>query len=589
MEELTLNSRPPSFGSEHVKAASIAAVVSLVLHVGMAFVAMQVDLELIARGPHERPPRKFEAVQLGSVEVNPQVQEQVLTALRDVASEAAPVVAEAVDELGVAPEEVITEPPPPEEHEVANISEPTPVPMRESWAPAHQAIVVIENRAVGDVLPGLERRLVPKIERVEDAPDIVLPGTKVRVAAVASKAPPSKPVVKPEVAEVGEKVVGGMDAPRVIVPEVVNEATAPGGTKELFEESVEEVTNVEPIERVLTARVETYTTLRDLRYGYFKLEVERAGKELLPVRPKDIILVQDCSASMSEQRLYFCREGLRRCLAHIGPADRFNIARFADHTETCFENWVRKTPGTLEKAEKYINDMKAEGYTDLFASMQDLLKLDQRAGRPVVAFVITDGLANKGLTDHTQIIGEFSSRNSGKISVFTMGTSQQANEYLIDLLSYCNKGYVNVISKGRWDIPDSAEAIMQGISRPVLADLHLQFPAAASFEVYPQQISNLYLDRPLILYGRYRRGEDRLLFQAVGQAGATRCDLVFDLPLGEAASKSDDKDIRQRWAKQKIYHLIGEYARTRDQAALLELRRTARAYNEDIPYKRSLF
>lgn len=588
MEELTVNSRPPSFGHQHVVAAAVAAAVSMVLHIGMGYVAMQVNLQLSGSNALERPPRKFEPVQLGSVEINPQVQEQVLTALRDVTSEAAPVSAEAVDELGVAPEEVVTEPPPPEEHDVANISEPTPVPMREAWTPAHQAIVVIEDRAVGDALPGLERRLVPKIERVENAPDVVLPGSQVRV--VAARGPSSAPVKAPSVAEVGEKVVGGLEKkPRVVVPEVVNEAMAPGGSKELFEEDVEEVTNVEPIERVLTARVETYTTLRDLRYGYFKLEVERAGKELLPVRPKDIILVQDCSASMSEQRLYFCREGLRRCLAHIGPADRFNIAKFADHTETCFDNWVRKTPGTLEKAEAYINDMKAGGYTDLFASMQDLLTLDQRAARPVVAFVITDGLANKGLTDHTQIIGEFSSRNAGKISIFTMGTSQQANEYLIDLLSYCNKGYVNVISKGRWDIPESAEIIMQGISRPVLADLRLQFPAEASFEVYPQQVSNLYLDRPLVLYGRYRRGESRLLFQAVGQAGATRCDLIFDLPLGGEVGKSDDKGIRQRWAKQKIYHLIGEYARTRDQAALLELRRTAREYNEDIPYKRSLF
>jgi hypothetical protein len=587
MEELTVNGRPPSFGREHIVAASVAAVASLILHIGMGYLAMQVNLQLIARNAQDRPPRKYEAVQLGSVEVTPQVQEQVLTALRDVASEAAPQVAEAVDEMAVAPEEVVTEPPPPQEQEVANISEPTPTPMRAAWTPPHQAIVVIEDRAVGDVMPGLERRLVPKVERVENAPDVILPGSQTRVAATGG--PRGVPVAAPGVAEVGEKIIGGMDAARVVIPEAVDETVAPGGAKELFEESPEEVTNVEPIERVLTARVETYTTMRDLKYGYFRLEVERAGQELLPVRPKDIILVQDCSASMSEQRLYFCREGLRRSLAHIGAADRFNIARFADRTETCFDGWVKKTPETLEKAEAYINSMMAEGYTDLFASMQDLLKLEQEPGRPVVAFVITDGLANKGLTDNTAIIGEFSRRNAGKISVFTMGTFQQANQYLIDLLSYCNKGYVDVISKGRWDIPAAAEGIMQGISRPVLADLRLQFAANSSCEVYPQQVSNLYLDRPLILYGRYRRGDSRLLFQAVGQAGETSCDLIFDLPLGDEASRSEDKGIRQRWAKQKIYHLIGEYARTRDQAALLELRRTARSYGEDIPYKKSLF
>ncbi len=587
MAEVTLNSRPPSFGREHVLAACLAAAVSVVLHIGIGYVAMQVNLQLVSRGGHEKPPRKYEAVQLGSVEVAPQVQEQVLTALRDMGGDAVPA-AEAIDEVGVAPEVVITEPPAIEASETVTIAEPTPPPEREDWIAPRQAIMEIENTAVGDVLHGLERRLIPKIDRVENATDIVVPGSQTRVAT-AGGTTQGVPVATPGIGNVGEKVVGGMDSSKVVVPEAVEEALAPGGPQELFEERAEDVTDVEPIERVLTARVEVYTSLRDLKYGYFKLEVERAGRELLPVRPKDIILVQDSSASMSEQRLYFCREGLRRSLAHIGPADRFNIAKFADRTETCFDGWVTKTPETLEKAEAYINAMKAEGYTDLFASMQDLLKLETQPGRPVVAFVITDGLANKGLTDNTAIIGEFSRRNAGRISVFTMGTFPQANRYLIDLLSYCNKGYVNVISKGRWDIPDAAEAVMKGISRPVLADLRLQFGANSSFEVYPQQVSNLYLDRPLVLYGRYRRGESKLLFQAVGQAGETPCDLIFELPLEGETIQIGDKAIRQQWAKQKIYHLIGEYARMRDQAALLELRRTARTYHEDIPYKQSLF
>ena len=248
-----------------------------------------------------------------------------------------------------------------------------------------------------------------------------------------------------------------------------------------------------------------------------------------------------------------------------------------------------KTPETLEKAEAYINAMTAGGNTDLFASMQDLLSLDCDSSRPAIAFVVTDGLANKGITDSSEIIGEFSRRNAGKISVFTMGASQRANRYLIDLLSYCNKGYVDIVSKGRWDIPEAAEAVMKGISRPVLGDLRLQFAADSSCEVYPQQVSNLYLDRPLVLYGRYRKGEEQLVFQAVGRAGETPCDLVFDLPMAEEGSRGDDKMIRQSWAQQKIYHLIGEYARTRDAAVLKELRRTAGAYHERIPYKRSLF
>jgi Mg-chelatase subunit ChlD len=589
MAELTDHDEQFTFGSDHLPAASVAAAISVVVHIVLLVLALQVDLNLISGGTAGAPPRRYEAVQLGSVEVSPEVQEQVLSALRTLDGDATPNVTEAVEEMQVPPEEGVTEPPALEENvqvqDMANLVEPTPPPEVEAWVP-RQAIIAIENIAVAGALPDLARRVIPAIERVENAPDVVLPASSEGVEAAGQG---GLPVAPPTVADIVEAIVGGMEEPDEAEPEAVDTAVAPGGSQELFEETVAEVTNVEPIERVLTARVQTYSTLRDLRYSYFRLEVERAGEELLPVRPKDIILVQDCSASMSEQRLHFCREGLRRTLAHIGPSDRFNIAKFADRTETCFEGWVTKTPETLARAEAYIDGMQAKGYTDLFASMQDLLSLESKPGRPIIAFVITDGLANKGLTNNSEIIGEFSRRNAGKISVFTMGASQLANRYLIDLLSYCNKGYVNIVSKGRWDIPDSAEAVMKGISRPVLGDLRLQFAADSSCEVYPQQVSNLYLDRPLVLYGRYRKGEEQLVFQAMGQAGDTPCDLIFSLPLANGSNRSSDKTIRQQWAQQKIYHLIGEYARTRNAEVLKELRRMSKSYNEPIPYKRSLF
>ncbi len=586
MAELTDRDAPFAFGNGHFSAAVAAAVVSFLVHMGLVILASYVNFGKISGGPVEHPPRRYEAVRLGAVEVTPQVEEQVLTALRAVG---APNFLEAVDEMRVAPEEGVTVPPALEEDssvgEMENLSEPTPSPVQSVWQP-RQAILAIENIAVGDVRPGLERRVILAIERVPNAPDIVLPAMPDALEQTSG----GLPMAPPSVADIVDAVVGGMDGGVASeVPQSVDETLAPGGTRELFQETVEDVTDVEPIERVLTARVETYLYSRDREYGYFRLEVERAGEELLPVRPKDIILVQDCSASMSEQRLHFCRDGLLRCLAHIGPSDRFNIAKFADHTETCFDSWVTKTPETLARAEAYIKSMRAEGYTDLFASMQDLLMLENNPERPVIAFVITDGLANKGLTDSSEIIGEFSRRNAGEISVFTMGASQLANRYLIDLLSYCNKGYVDIVSKGRWDIPESAEAVMQGISRPVLADLRLQFSSGFSCEVYPRQVSNLYLDRPLVLYGRYRRGEPKLVFQAMGQAGDTPCDLIFDLPLSTPSNQSSDKTIREQWAQQKIYHLIGEYARSRDAVVLDELRRMSKRYKEPIPYKRSLF
>jgi len=360
--------------------------------------------------------------------------------------------------------------------------------------------------------------------------------------------------------------------------------------RERFEETPEDITDIEPVDRVLRARVDIFTDRRDRDYAYFRLVIERVGEEVLPTLPKDMLLVQDSSASMAEQRLYFSREAMRRALAAIGPADRFNVAAFADRTAFCFPDWVTKTPETLAQAEAFINAMVSAGNTDLYASMQDLLKVERQPGRPVVAFVLTDGLVNKGLMDSTEIIGAFTRQNLGQVSIFTMGVSAQANRYLIDLLSYCNGGTSEVIESGRWDIPVAVEAVMKGIQRPVLSDLTLRFGADSSVQVYPRHLGNLYLDRPLVLYGRYPRAEPKLVFQALGQAGQTRCDMIFDLPLNAAAAgiTSGDAAIRESWAQQKIYHLLGEYARSRDNEILRDLRQTGRDYGVTVPYRRVL-
>lgn len=576
-------------GGGHVLAGTLAAVVSIAAHGVLVFAASRVDMDFFSRLAYQPPPREFPAMQLGSVEISDEARTQVLTALRELGQAVPPDVTKAVDEMQVAPEVGVTDPPaltelvdtPPE---LAGVSEPELTPPDDAWMP-RQEILAVENVAVGGELAGLERRVIPDIERVPDAPDIVLPGSP---ELAGSTGPGTFPVPVPSASRSLREVVG--DLSPAAVTEQAPVIAEVDDVDERFAETPDEITDIEPVERVLNARVETYVDRRDRDHAYFRLVVERAGDEVLPVRPKDVLLVQDASASMAEQRLFFSREAMRRALAAIGPADRFNVASFADRTQFCFPGWVTKTPETLSQAEAFINAMVSAGNTDLFASMQDLLTLERQPGRPVVAFVLTDGLVNKGLTDSTEIIGAFTRQNQGQISVFTMGVSAQANRYLIDLLSYCNGGSSEVVESGRWDIPVAAEAVMQGLQRPVLSDLTLRFGTDSTVEVYPQRLGNLYLDRPLVLYGRYRRQESRLVFQALGQAGQTRCDMIFDLPLNTATEgqTSGDGAIRETWAKQKIYHLLGEYARRRDREILRDLRRTGREYDVAVPYRRLL-
>jgi|GEM_PF-1261805 len=463
-----------------------------------------------------------------------------------------------------------------------SLAGPGETPRREAWQ-ARREILEIEERKAQAELAVLPRKSIPKVERTRAAADILLSVNREALPAAGEKLTAAAAVgaTAPGPADIAQTAAAGAQV-GPMRPGVV----APGGKggSSIFDEGGPAL---RPIENLLTAEISVFKPADEPGYGYFKIEIRRSGEEALPVLQKDIVLVQDCSASISAQRLEFCKIGLLCCLAQLQPGDRFNVISFRDAVEMCFEDWAENESSQVMRARDFAGSMVSQGATDIFASLRRLLELKRTPGRPVIAFVITDGRPTVGLTHSSNIIGEFSKLNEGSLSVFTMGTVQTANAYLLDLLGYCNRGAGWVNTRGRWNIPDLMQSIMQAVGRPVVTDLRFRFAAGSNCEVYPVLTENLYLDRPLALYGRYLTTTTNVVFQAVGQGADTRCDMVFDLSLERPASQSGP-ELRTAWARQKIYHLIGQYARRANPATLEELIRTARRYGIDVPYRAQL-
>lgn len=585
MEEIGYPYAAEEVGSQHTFAAVAACVLSVGIHIGIAlwFADFQLEIPVLLRDVKQ--PDLDQSMVLNEVKKGLPAPKPKDAPLRSdgVASDVDP--AKRVDSLQKAPNEVVIAPPPVSKDAVRgpdrSVADPKAIGSREEWEPRQQ-ILAIKKQVAPDSVESLPRRGVPAIERVANASDIVMPVDPGRTARAGRGAVAAFSTRAPARAGIEGYAAGG-GRTEIVRLEIDNTAVKESA-RTFVAEPLAAVTDAKPIEDFLTAKVSTYNNPRDREYGYFRVDVSRAGKDVLPILSKDIIFVQDCSASMAEQRLYFCRNGLKQCMGLVGPKDRFNVAGFRDRLELCFRDWTLKTPDTVAAAEKFIDAMKSHGSTDIFVSIQELNKLPRKEGRPVVAILVTDGRSTTGLVKSSDIIGEFSKLNDGAISVFTMGTISAANMYLLDLLSYCNRGGTAPVAGGRWGIPESMEALTREVGRPVLSDLKFRFAGAGNIEVYPVLTSNLYLDRALVLYGRYMKGTPNLVFQAAGVAGDAKSDMVFTLSL-DGRAESRDKSIRENWARQKIYHLIGEYARKPSRETMLELRRTAKEYDQDIPYK----
>lgn len=570
--------------SRHIIAAVFACILSVALHVTVVYSLSGVGFSIYA--PVQPESEDWVGGPLKILEVTPrEIERSVLSNTgKDGNFIAKSTVPADIPDLQM--DESVVEPPPIEEKSLASVMDsiagPAAMPERNVWTPRQDILVIEKKMVANDDVAVMPRKYIPKLERVADAPDIVDYVDRSSAGLVVAGGASTDGVMgdKPGVSAITTKARGGHGNRELIALSDVGPAKENG----LFGEKLSEITDVRPLDRYLAVDVTVYSSLRDFRYGYFKIEVHRAGSEVLPVLPKDIVLVQDSSASITDQRLYFCKKGLIDCLDRIGAGDRFNVVGFSDKTSLCFPDWVSNGSDKIDKAKVFINNMKSEGDTDIFNSVKELLAMKRDPSRPVVVMLVTDGRANTGVTRSSNIIGEFSKLNDGAVSVFTMGTITTANNYLLDLLGYCNKGASYSVAGGRWGISESMQEMFTEISRPVMSGIKFRFAAGSKVEVFPLLASNLYLDRPLVLYGRYPRGEDRTVFQAVGDAGSTRCDMLFDISLKKNV-KEGTKYLRQEWAKHKIYHLIGEYARNPDMNTLRDIKTTAGIYDVEIPYE----
>jgi len=585
---------------QHVIVAVLAAILSIGAHIAALIYASQVDLALLPPIPAPKPDLRQAALALPMklLEVTREVRRVTRPdGLRagDASFSSDP--SREADTTAESPTEAAVEPPPVgDTHFVGaheTVAEPSDLPERAGWEP-RQEILAIQKRDIAADVSKVERRIVPKLERVATAPDIVdsIRREEYLDRAVDSivKATAPTPIINiPTTPAQIEQAVEDILSPSMTNGErevTIAEPEAESGTN-LFTETTEEVTPYKPIERLLKARLVRYDSRGDDPYGYFRIEIERIGAEVLPVIPKDVILVQDSSASIAEQRLYFCRQGLVKCLGVLNPKDRFNVMAFRDTTYTCFHDWAPVTDENIARAKQFIAVLKSNGETDLYASITKVLELNRTPGRPVVVLLVTDGMSTTGLTRSSSIIGQFTRRNDGAVSVLTMGTIRSANGYLLDLLSYCNRGYSSVITRGRWDIPEVMPSLLESVRRPVLSDVRFLFAEKGGCEVYPKLTENLYLGRPLVLYGRYTPETESAVFQAVGKALNVECDMIFDLDL-DTATVIDDRELRTIWAEQRIYHLLGQYARGPSRELMREIITTARQYEIDVPYRERL-
>ena len=321
---------------------------------------------------------------------------------------------------------------------------------------------------------------------------------------------------------------------------------------------------------------------------YFRIVMTSKPENPLPVVSKDIVYLMDASGSIMNDRLKACRKAISKSLRLLNTGDRFNVIAFRDKFSYAFPNsaWQEVTEKSLDEADKWLSNLTAHGQTDVFRTLRGVLAMPRDPARPMVAFFITDGDATSGMTRSAEIISRFSELNDGLVSIYMYGVKDNANAYLMDMVTRQSRGSWSRHNGFRWTAADGIPALAKKFERPVLTDITVLFTTSSNSETYPRLVTNLCEGEPIEIFGKCPANQKELVFSMRGLNGGTVFENIFTLPFSKAEKLGND--TRAAWAQRRMYAMIAAYTRAPNAKAMQNIRAFATRYGIEIPYEKEI-
>lgn len=285
--------------------------------------------------------------------------------------------------------------------------------------------------------------------------------------------------------------------------------------------------------------------------GYFMLTLSpedvRSGGA-----PRDLTVVVDVSGSMSGDKLEQARAALHQLLNSLRStdrrsADRFRLIRFSSAVHAQSPEFTVATAASLREAHEWVDNLRADGGTNIAGALAEALRLDSPEGRlPLVVF-LTDGLPSVGEQNPERIASQ-AEQERGDARLFAFGIGYDVNTYLLDRLSAAGRGTTEYVEPDE-SVETAVGALVARIQHPVLTDLALDASVRIE-EVYPERLPDLFAGDELVVFGRYTgtSREARVAVRGMRAGRAERYGTTAAFP----ASESGNDFVPRLWAARKI-------------------------------------
>ena len=318
--------------------------------------------------------------------------------------------------------------------------------------------------------------------------------------------------------------------------------------------------------------------------GYFMLLISPQVEATKDKRtPRDLVLVVDTSGSMSDVKMSQAKQALRLCLKQLGDKDRFGLIAFSTGVRTYKDDLTDASPDQIEKAVKWVDDLRAGGGTAILPALNAALDMRGKdAARSFTVTFFTDGQPTVDETNPQKIVKAITDKNTANTRIFTFGVGDDVNAAMLDQLADATRAVTTYVRPAE-DIEAKASALYAKISHPVMTNVRLTSTSVKLHEIYPLQLPDLFHGGQLVVFGRFH-GSGHSAVKLTGMIGGEEKELVYEVDF-PAKTEGGREFTEHLWARRKVGFILDQIRVNGESKELVEeVTALAKRYGIATPY-----
>lgn len=286
--------------------------------------------------------------------------------------------------------------------------------------------------------------------------------------------------------------------------------------------------------------------------NFFLLMLEPPDKvSIKNVPPREYVFIVDVSGSMNGFPLEVSKTLMKEIIGSLRKEDYFNILFFAGGSAVLSEYPLPATEKNKRKAIALVMSQSGGGGTRILDAFNRALSLKKKKGLSRIIVTVTDGYVSV-----EKKVFDIISENLGEANFFAFGIGTGVNRYIIEGIARVGMGEPFIVTNQE-EAEKRAGKFMKYIEHPLLTDIEVDFKGFDAYEVEPLSLPDLFAQRPLILFGKYKNASGRIKVTGKTVSGDYKKNIVV------TKSKEDEDNVALKflWAREKIARL-SDYGRT---------------------------